>query len=75
MAHSPKKLIQTTSESAAYLYDYIADHYWEMTKDELKEVLLATLGVCLDKCCGEDDEKALGQLLVEELGNRYYGED
>ena len=75
MAHTPKDLIQATAESGAYLYDYIADHYWEMSKEELKEVLLAVLGVSLDSCKGEDDEKALGQKIVEELGSRYYGED
>ena len=75
MAHSPKDLIQTTAKSGALLYDYIADHYWEMSKEELKEVLLAVLGVSLDNCRGEEDEKTLGDLIVTELGSRYYGEE
>ena len=75
MENLEKELIQTTNESGANLYDFIAEHYWEMSKDQLKEVLLAVLGVCLDKCCGDEDEKALGEIIVNELGNRYFGED
>ena len=28
------------------LYDYIANHYWEMTKEELKDVLLEVIYAC-----------------------------
>ena len=28
------------------LYDYIANHYWEMTKEELKDVLLEVIYSC-----------------------------
>ena len=75
MSHSPKELVKTTAKNGALLYDYIADHYWEMSRDELKEVLLAVLGVALDNCHSEEDEEVLGDLIATELGNRYYGED
>ena len=49
------------------LFDFIADEYDGMTKYELKEVLLAVLGVCYDKCCGDEDEAALMELIRNEL--------
>lgn len=70
-----KELIRETNKGVGFLYDYIAEHYWEASKEELKEILLAVLGVVLDKCCGEEDEEAAGQLIVDELAGRGYGED
>ena len=58
-----------------YLFDYVAQWYYQMSKDDLKEVLLATLGVCLDKCCSDEDERNLSELLVGELESRYFGID
>ena len=75
MSHSPKELVKATAKSVGLLYDYIANHYWEMSKEELKEVLLAVLGVSLDNCHSEKDEEILGDLIVTELGNRYYGDE
>ena len=49
------------------LFDFIANEYDDMTKYELKEVLLAVLGVCYDKCCGDEDEEALMELIRNEL--------
>lgn len=53
-------------------YDYIANEYGNMSKWELKEVLLAVLGICYDKCCGEEDEQAFMKLVEEELHNRFF---
>lgn len=72
-SYSQKGLVQATEKGQ--LYDYIAEHYYEMSRDDLKEVLLAVLGVGYDNCRGEADEKEYARLIVEELGNRYFGED
>lgn len=50
-----------------HVYDYIANHYTEMSTYDLKEVLLAVLGVCFDSCCGDEDEDALMELIYNEL--------
>lgn len=71
--YSEKGLVQAIEKGQ--LYDYIAEHYHEMSTYELKEVLLAVLGVGYDSCKGEADEKEYARLIVEELGNRYFGED
>lgn len=71
--YSQKGLVQAANNNR--LYDYIANHYHEMSKWDLKEVLLATLGVCYDKCCGDEDEEALMELITEELADRSFGED
>jgi len=73
MENLKKELVKITKENGCNLYDFIANHYWEMSKEELKEVLLAVLGVCIDKCCGDEDEKALGELIVNELEYRFFG--
>ena len=65
MEYSRKALIQAIGENR--IYDYIATHYYAMSSFELKEVLLAVLGVCYDKCCGDEDEKALMNLILDEL--------
>ena len=76
-SYSQKGLVQATEKGQ--LYDYIAEHYYEMSKDDLKEVLLAVLGVGYDQCGvganRDEEEAAYHQLIVEELGNRYFGED
>ena len=58
------------------LYDFIANEYGNMSKWELKEVLLAVLGICYDKCCGEEDEQAFMKTIENELHNRsFFDED
>lgn len=57
------------------IYDYIAEHYWEMPRDDLKEVLLAVLGVCYDKCYSDADERRLMEDINGELESRFFGED
>lgn len=71
--YSQKGLVQATEKGQ--LYDYIAQHYYEMTTYDLKEVLLAVLGVGYDSCRGEADEEEYARLIVNELGNRYFGEE
>lgn len=76
MEHTRKNLIEATKQGS--LYDYIANHYTRMSNYELKEVLLAVLGVGLDKCGvagNRDEEAAYSELLVEELASRGYEED
>ena len=73
MGHTPKELVKAAAEGN--LYDYIANHYYEMTLFEMKEILLAVLGVGLDNCHTRDGEEAYAKQIVEELGNRFYGEE
>lgn len=70
-----KELIRETNKGVGFLYDYIAEHYWEASKEELKEVLLSVIGVIIDKCYGDEDEEAAGQLIVDELAGRGFGEE
>lgn len=77
MEHTRKNLIEATKQGS--LYDYIANNYTRMSNYELKEVLLAVLGVELDKCGvganRDEEEAAYSELLVEELASRGYEED
>lgn len=66
-----KQLVQAANKNR--LYDFIADRYGDLSKYQLKEVILAILGVCYDKCYGDEDEGVLMQLIIEELGNRGFG--
>ena len=75
MKNLEKELVKATSAGAGVLYDFIADNYTDMSNYQLKEVLLAVLGVGLDNCFGEEDEEAYTELLVNELENRYFGVD
>lgn len=76
-SYSQKSLVQATEKGR--LYDYIAEHYYEMSTYELKEVLLAVLGVGYDQCGvganRDEEEEAYHQLILEELANRGFGED
>jgi hypothetical protein len=50
------------------IYDYIANHYTQMSTYDLKEVLLAVLGVCYDThFTSDEDEDALMELIYNEL--------
>lgn len=49
------------------LFDFIANEYGDMTKYELKEILLAVLGVGYDGCHSEEDERAWMELIYNEL--------
>lgn len=77
MENLEKELVKATA--AGSLYDFIAEHYYEMSKHELKEVLLAVLGVGLDQCgvgANRDiEEEAYAELLVNELESRDFGID
>lgn len=58
------------------LYDFIANGYYLLSPYNLKEICLAILGVCYDKCHGDEDEEALMKLIEEELhGRSYFDED
>lgn len=75
--YSRKGLVKATKEG--YLYDYIAQWYYQMSTYDLKEVLLAVLGVGLDQCgvgANRDvEEAAYNELLLEGLADREFGED
>ena len=42
--YSRERLLEALNSDR--LYDYIANHYWEMTKEELKDVLLEVIYSC-----------------------------
>lgn len=67
-----KELVKAAAEGR--LYDFIAAHYREMTTWQLKEVLLAVLGVGLDNCQSDKDEEVYADLIVTELECREFGE-
>lgn len=75
--YSRKGLVKATE--AGYLYDYIAQWYYQMSTWDLKEVLLSVLGVGLDQCgvgANRDvEEAAYNELLINELADREFGED
>ena len=66
--YSPSILVQETANG--HLFDYIANHYTEMSKYELKEVCLAVLGVGLDSCNGQETEKEYALKIRNELKDR-----
>ena len=71
MDYSRKGLVQSVNKNR--IYDYVAEHYTEMGSYDLKEVLLAVLGVCYDKCHGDTDEAMLMELIGNELESRDFG--
>lgn len=71
--YTQKGLIKAADEGC--LYDYVANYYPQMTKDDLKEVILAILGVVYDNAKGDEDYNAFLKKVVDELGDRYFGED
>lgn len=42
--YSRERLLEALNSDR--LYDYIANHYWEMSKEELKDVLLEVIYSC-----------------------------
>ena len=42
--YSQEGLVKAIEEGC--LYDYVANHYWEMTKEELKDVLIEVIYSC-----------------------------
>ena len=69
-SYTPKGLIKATN--GGYLYDYIAHWYYQMDTYELKEVLLAVLGILMDLC---EDEDLLIDYILNELKNRDFAEE
>lgn len=66
-----KEVVQAANKNR--LYDFIAERYGDLSKYQLKEVILAILGVGYDNCYGESDEEAYMELIIEELGDRGFG--
>lgn len=48
------------------IYDFIANNYWQMSKEELKDVLLEAIWV---SSCG--DEEVFNQALASSLSERW----
>ena len=73
--YSPKGLVRAFDNGFAT--DYIAQWYYQMTRYELKEVLLSVLYTIYDSIgCNNDDEyDAFQKLVVEELADREFGSD
>lgn len=65
------KLLQELKEYAetGNMYDFIANHYWELSKDELKDLFLeyayATYSVVRCKHQGEKDFEKINQEFIE----------
>ena len=58
------------------IFDYIANHYYEMSKEELKEVLLAVLAVGYDLTYNLDEsEEEYMTRIHDELESRFFGEE
>ena len=53
-------------------YDYIANHYYEMSNWELKELLLSSIHVALNNLKSENE---FYKLLIEELDDREFFQD
>jgi len=75
--YTPKGLVKAAANG--FLFDYVAQWYYQMTTYELKEVLLAVLGVVYDNCGvganRDTEEEALAELIVDELANRDFGQE
>lgn len=57
------------------LYDFVAEHYWEMTKEELKELVLNLEWVATTDLTNSEVEEFY-KSLEEELENRdFFHED
>lgn len=70
-SYSQEGLVKATAKN--YLFDYVAQWYPQMSKEDLKEVILALLGVGYDNCKSEEDENTYADLIVAELESRYFG--
>ena len=47
------------------IYDYVAEHYWEMTKDQLKSFCLAGMGATMDYVDSSDYDDIEEDAIVE----------
>ena len=57
------------------LWDFLANEYWNCSKDELKEIILALLGVMYDNCTDETDINVMLDLIDRELEEREFFEE
>lgn len=55
------------------LYDFIANHYWEFGKDELKDVILELIYAAFEGTTAECEAEAM-QAMCDELKERWEGE-
>lgn len=55
------------------LYDFVANHYWEMTKEQLKEVTLSILGVVYDNMGAGASKDEEWESFEEEVIEEYKG--
>lgn len=56
------------------LYDYVANHYYEASKEDLKDLCLEILYGALDQMSGEDEE-IYYEILGSELDDRWEDEE
>lgn len=72
-----KELVRATNNGE--LFEFIACNYTTMTPYQLKEVLLAVLGVVYDNCGAgasrDEDYEAFQKLVVKELIDRGFLEE
>lgn len=58
------------------LYDFVATFYYQMSKDDLKEIILAMAGVVYDNTgYNDDDYHSFEKLVLEELHERQFFEE
>lgn len=53
------------------LYDYIANNYYKMSKEELKDVLLEAIWVSWVSSCGDEEVEVFNQVLASNLSERW----
>lgn len=66
--YSPEDLLKAIDDDR--LYDYVASHYYEMDKDDLKDVILE-LTYALSDALSKADEKAVLNSARSELADRW----
>lgn len=69
MTEEMKAVIRLLGSHPEHVYDYIANNYYKMTKEELKMVLLEAL-YAIYYCSSRDYEPVYYQSMYEELNDR-----
>lgn len=56
------------------LYDYVANHYYEASKEDLKDLCLEILYLATERL-SEEDEEVFSESLLNELDDRWEDEE
>ena len=63
-----EKILKALKEGNSRLYDIVASDYYQMSKDELKDLCLEIYAVLVDKCSIEEAHKEIRDNLKEWRG-------